>query len=113
MSPAAADEVARLVASEDETQRAARAASLNRPQSLTLLFSAKECLFKALYPLTRRHFDYVDCEVVRIDPGEGRFAISMRKPFDGAFGAAVFVGSYELAGGEVRTGVLISDSGPG
>jgi 4'-phosphopantetheinyl transferase EntD len=113
MSPAAADEVARLVASEDEALRAAEAASLDRPQSLTLLFSAKECLFKALYPLTRRHFDYLDCEVARVDPGEGRFAISMRKPFDEAFGARVFVGSYEFTGGEVRTGVILSDSGPG
>jgi enterobactin synthetase component D len=113
MSRAAADEVARLVASEDEALLAAEAASLDRPQSLTLLFSAKESLFKALYPLTRRHFDHLDCGVVRVDPGEGRFAISMRKPFDEAFGARVFVGSYELTGGEVRTGVILSDSGPG
>ncbi len=113
MSGEAADEVARLVASEDETQRAARAAGLNRPESLTLLFSAKESLFKALYPLSRRHFDYLDCEVVRIDPGRRLFAIRMRTPFDAAFGAAVFMGHYELTNGEVRTGVLVSEKPPG
>ncbi len=107
MSRAAAGEVARLVASEDETERVARATSLNQPETLTLLFSAKESLFKALFPLSRRHFDYLDCEVVRVDPGGRRFAISMRKPFDATFGAPEFIGSYELTGGDIRTGVLL------
>ncbi len=113
MSREAADEVAPLVASEDETRRAAQAAGLNWLESLTLIFSAKESLFKALYPPSRRHFDHLDCEVVRIDPGGRRFAIRMRPPFDAAFGAAVFMGRYELTNGEVRTGVLVSERPPG
>ena len=113
MSREAADEVARLVASEAETRRVAQAAGLNRLESLTVIFSAKESLFKALYPPSRRHFDFLDCEVIRIDPGGRRFAIRLAAPFDVAFGAAEFAGRYELIGGEVRTGVLVSVSAPG
>ncbi|NDL65462.1 4'-phosphopantetheinyl transferase family protein [Acerihabitans arboris] len=34
--------------------------------SLTLAFSAKESLFKALYPLVNRYFDFLDARVVRL-----------------------------------------------
>ncbi len=113
ISREAADEVARLVASEDETRRVSEAAGLNRLESLTLIFSAKESLFKAVYPSSRRYFDHLDCEVVHIDPGGRRFAIRLATPFDAAFGAAEFTGSYELTNGEVRTGVLVSERPPG
>ena len=113
MSGEAADEVARLVASEDETQRAARAAGLNQPESLTLLFSAKEILFKALYPLSRRHFDYLDCEVVRIDPGRRLFGTPYADAFRRRVRRRLLHGRYELTGGEVRTGVLVSEKPPG
>ena len=34
---------------------------------LTLIFSAKESLFKALYPGVRRYFDFIDAEVATLD----------------------------------------------
>ncbi len=107
ISREAADEVARLVASEDERRRVAEAAGLNWLESLTVIFSAKESLFKALYPLTRRHFDYLDCAVVRLDSRKRRFAIRLAAPFEAEFGAAEFVGRYELIDGVVWTGVLV------
>ena len=112
MTSKSAHDVARLVATEDETERVARAAGLNRLESLTLIFSAKESLFKALYPPMRRRFDYLDCGVVRIDPAGRRFAVRFQAPFDVAFGSATFMGGYQLTGGEVRTGVLVLESLP-
>ncbi len=106
MSREAADDVARLVAAHDETRRVAQAAKLDPLETLTLVFSAKESLFKALYPSTRRHFDYLDCEVVRVDSEARRFFIAFRPPFDAVFGAGTFSGRYALAG-DVQTGVLI------
>ncbi len=50
MSREAAADVARLVASDDEMRRVTQAASLGPLETLTLVFSAKESLFKALYP---------------------------------------------------------------
>jgi enterobactin synthetase component D len=109
MSEEAAAEVAGLVASEDETRRVAELASLARPAALTLVFSAKESLFKALYPPTRRPFDYLDCEIARLDSRERRFVVRLSTPFD-VFGAAEYAGRYEFANGEVRTGFLVASA---
>lgn len=38
---------------------------------LTLAFSAREALFKCLAPLSGRHFDYLDVEVVEVDVAGG------------------------------------------
>jgi enterobactin synthetase component D len=107
MSGEAAAEVARLVALDDETRLVRLAAGITAVEALTLVFSAKESLFKALYPPTRRHFDYLDCEIVRLDPEARRFAVRLRMPLDAVFGGSNFGGRYELIGGEVRTGVLL------
>ncbi|MEL1221549.1 4'-phosphopantetheinyl transferase superfamily protein, partial [Aeromonas hydrophila] len=39
---------------------AAPAVGLSRAEALTLIFSAKESLFKALYPRVGRYFDFLD-----------------------------------------------------
>ena len=39
----------------------------DKDQFLSLLFSAKESLFKALYPECRVYFDYLDAEAVSVD----------------------------------------------
>ena len=114
LSREAAADVARLVASDDEMRRVTQAASLGPLETLTLVFSAKESLFKALYPLTRRRFDYLDCEVVRLDPRARGFFLSFKPPFDAVFGKGEFSGRYALARGDVQTGVLVppSEVGP-
>jgi len=112
MSSEAAAEVAGLVARDDETRRVAQAAGMDAMEALTLVFSAKESLFKALYPPTRRHFDYLDCEIVRLDLLARRFAVRLKAPFDAEFGGSNFAGRYELIGGEIRTGVLVPASRP-
>ncbi len=41
-------------------------ASLPFAVGLTLAFSAKESLFKALYPLVKRYFDFLDARIIRL-----------------------------------------------
>ena len=36
---------------------------------IALMFSAKESLFKALYPQVGVYFDYLDAEIVQVDSG--------------------------------------------
>ncbi|HDX8597363.1 TPA: 4'-phosphopantetheinyl transferase superfamily protein, partial [Aeromonas dhakensis] len=51
------------IASGEEWGRlaaAARTVGLGRAEALTLIFSAKESLFKALYPRVGRYFDFLD-----------------------------------------------------
>ena len=108
MSREIAAEIAQIVAGEAETWRVAEAAGLDAAEALTLVFSMKESLFKALFPASRRHFDYLDCEVVRLDPGKRRFVLRFSPAFAAVFGAAEFAGRYELADGAARTGVLVA-----
>lgn len=70
---------------------------------LTLVFSAKESLFKALFPGIGRYFDFLDVGVASVSVPRGALALSLRRPlvddwpagrivevaFD-AFGEAVF-----------------------
>jgi len=41
--------------------------ALDLSQGFTLLFSAKECFFKAVYPILQRYIDFLDVEAVAID----------------------------------------------
>lgn len=106
IAPDAAAEVAGLVATDAEL-RVAQGAGLDSLAALTLVFSAKESLYKALYPARRLSFDFLDCTVVEVDAGARRFTIRLAAPFDAAAGAAGFAGRWERIGGEVHTGVLV------
>lgn len=46
---------------------ALRPAGWTQAQFLTLAFSAKEALYKALYPLQQRYFDFLDVQLIRLD----------------------------------------------
>ncbi|WP_369087004.1 4'-phosphopantetheinyl transferase family protein [Vibrio fluvialis] len=46
-------------------------------QGLTLVFSAKESLFKALYPKVRVFFGFESAQIISIDESTGRFTISL------------------------------------
>lgn len=48
------------------------------PQLLTLVFSAKESLFKALYPSVQRYFDFLDAELTELDEDSGYFTLQLR-----------------------------------
>ncbi|AMP10777.1 4'-phosphopantetheinyl transferase superfamily protein [Collimonas arenae] len=45
------------------------AAGMSLERWLTVVFSAKESLFKALYPYVGRYFDFLDAEVRALQPG--------------------------------------------
>lgn len=45
---------------------------------VTLLFSAKESLFKALYPAVGYYFDFLDAQLVAIDLEGGSFSLELK-----------------------------------
>lgn len=69
-------EIATMLASHAEAQYIARL-PLAREWVLTLLFSAKESLFKALYPALRRDFDFMAAELTELDPSGRRFTLRL------------------------------------
>ena len=64
----------------DEERASLRRLSGSRPDVAwdRLVFSAKESVYKAWFPLTRRWLDFGDC-LVRPDPG-GTFTVALRVP---------------------------------
>lgn len=77
-------------------------------QYLTLIFSAKESIFKCLYPLVQQYFDFRHA-VVELDAKfPGRFRFQLLKDLGGEFGKGYSAGGYyALADDFVHTAVLL------
>jgi 4'-phosphopantetheinyl transferase EntD len=75
----------------------------------TVLFSAKESLYKAWFPLTRRWLGFEDAELA-IDPDRRELTAWVAPPFQALLGgpAAQLRGRFEVAGGLVATCVVIT-----
>jgi enterobactin synthetase component D len=49
------------------------------PMIVSILFSAKECLFKALYPITNSRFYFKDAQIIKIDIANNTWTIKLLK----------------------------------
>ncbi|WP_193161639.1 4'-phosphopantetheinyl transferase family protein [Microbulbifer hainanensis] len=66
---------------------------------VTLIFSMKEALFKALYPQVKKYFDFLDVEVVAIDPKKQKIQLRLIRDLSEKLGAGTeFIGSYWKTG---------------
>jgi 4'-phosphopantetheinyl transferase EntD len=99
-------------------ERSALAALTREAPSLPwgrLLFSAKESVYKAWFPLTGRPVDFADAEVLlRTDPGArstGAFTARMLVP--GPPGATLFHGRWAAATGLLLTAIVVPPLPPG
>ena len=64
-------------------------------QSLTLAFSAKESLFKALYPKVQKYFNFNDARITSISLEDNTFTIQLEKDLDTDFPrSSVFKGIF-------------------
>ncbi|MBW2520827.1 MAG: 4'-phosphopantetheinyl transferase superfamily protein [Deltaproteobacteria bacterium] len=73
-----------------------------------LIFSAKECFFKAYYPLTKVFLDMTDIEV-EIDPLNNCFFCTLTNSYSPPFlGKRSFWGSYQQDERFVYTGVVLA-----
>lgn len=54
-------------------------------QGITLIFSAKESLYKALYPQAKQFFGFEDARVDWIDPNGGQFRITLLKSLSATY----------------------------
>lgn len=61
-----------------ERERLALLHALTRGEALTLAFSIKESVFKALYPLVHTFFDFKDVELIQCD-ANGLASVSLRR----------------------------------
>lgn len=71
----------------------------------TLVFSAKESLFKCLYPLVEKMFWFEDA-LIRLLPEDGRFTAELLSRLSGEFPAGrIIEGRFCLTAGLVHTGI--------
>lgn len=96
-----------------------------------LVFSIKEAVYKAIYPIRRRFLDFQEVEIVSLgiaaEPYDDRFASSgaaLARTFCGDFearvlvadaaipGLALIAGRYRIADGHIATAVVLPPANP-
>jgi len=80
--------------------------SFSEDELVTFIFSAKEALFKLLYPIVKKFFGFDYAYVSFIDINRKSFKIHLKKDLDLEFnlnGKASFDGHFELINGSVLT----------
>lgn len=103
-----ARQVSRLVAWPAELAHA-RAAGLDRTESLTLVFSAKEAIFKCLHPAVGVMFYYHDARLVDVDAATRTFRARLVKTLSAQFPADTIVeGRFAVSDSRMHTGVVIA-----
>ncbi len=99
--------VAARVCSADELRERARLEPLIAMDLAKLLFSIKESVYKAYFPLTATFLDFSDVEV-EIEPADSAFAARLTKEhLPAAAGTRVFSGRYVRAAGIIAAWTII------
>jgi enterobactin synthetase component D len=113
MGAETAESVRSMVAVEGEIEGLA-GAGLDPAPLLTLVFSAKESLYKCLHPLVGRFFGFHEARLCSFDAGAGRYVIELTKGLSAEFGpGARFGGRFALEGELVHTGMALAPGGGG
>jgi 4'-phosphopantetheinyl transferase EntD len=80
--------------------------SLLYAELFTLLFSAKECVYKSLFPITQIDLSFLDISV-RVKSDSGRFSFTVNKPLPESL--RVGIGVFSLTKSEVLTSVAFHE----
>ncbi len=96
-------EVGPWVALPDEVETVSRALELDDLTALTLIFSAKESLFKCLSPRTGIFFDFSEARVEEGDRQKQTYRIRLLRPLGVISVGTVFEGDYRFDGARVHT----------
>jgi enterobactin synthetase component D len=87
----------------------ARTAGMTRLEAMTLVFSAKESVFKCLHPRVRRTFDFQDVRLVNVDAAAGTFVVRVVKTLSEEFPSGTRLqGQFSLDGLWVHTGMCLT-----
>lgn len=90
----------------------ADACALGPARARVLFFSAKEALYKALYPSVRRYIDFLEVEVRACDAAAGTLTLAALPPLASTMPAAcVWTATFCHAAGHVATAVTLLHAG--
>ena len=100
-------ELASILAMPDEYDRLAQS-PWDHPLLTTAIFSAKETIFKCLYPVVNRQFDFTEVEITSFDTKEGTFAFSLSRSIEELVPAATHHrGRVAVVDNLVHTGLVL------
>jgi enterobactin synthetase component D len=86
----------------------ARQAGCTRLEAITLVFSAKESIFKCLWSRVGRRFAFHDVRIVAVDADRGTFSARLTKTLSGEFRASrVLSGQFDISAHYVHTGMVL------
>ncbi|MFS2224458.1 4'-phosphopantetheinyl transferase family protein [Pantoea sp. B65] len=101
-----AGELCDIIASASE-QQVLKQCGLSLAQALTLTFSLKESLYKALFPLLRQFMDLHSAEIVALDGRTGRAQLRLTRDFNQQLQAGrLFNGYFQQQQDEITTWVI-------
>ena len=87
---------------------AARACGLTRLEALTLVFSAKETIFKCLHPRVGQMFHFHDVRLVDVNSLERTFQARVVKPLSPAFPSGTLLeGRFDIHNQWIHTGMTL------
>lgn len=101
-----AADVSSQIATDDEL--AALTRDLDETTALTVVFSAKESLFKCLSASVGRYFDFLDARVSRIDRRAHTFDVELRARLGDFERGTRLRGRFSHEGNFVHTGITIA-----
>ena len=102
-----AGHIVQAVAAASEIAHA-RGAGWDQDVALTLVFSAKESIFKCLYPAVRRTFGFHDVRIVGLDGAAGTFRARIVTTLSEGFPADTMLeGRFAVDGSHVHTGIAL------
>jgi enterobactin synthetase component D len=107
MATVRARRIASAVLVASEVSAASRA--IDEAVWITLVFSAKEALFKCLYPLVGRSFDYSAVAVTSIDTTTGRLGAELQETLTSELQMGRSIeGRFEIGERYVHTGIWLT-----
>lgn len=90
-----------------------RAAGLDMPTLVSLCFSLKESIFKALYPQVGRYFGFEAAELVSVEPAAGTWSVRLTAPLTARLAAGFpLSGRMQLDASNVLTGIVLAARNP-
>jgi enterobactin synthetase component D len=102
-----ASRISSHIAGHAEIGTTAQVTGWSVARALTLIFSAKETLFKCLFHEVQRYFDFRDAAVISIDPGRGELALELLAALSPRLAARTrFTARFDHDDRLVRTGMV-------
>lgn len=115
LTPDTKPELSRKICSEDELMRLAASLAVSEPHLVSLAFSAKESLYKCLYPLVGRFMGFEAARIVAVHSSphseglDGELTLELAQEWSSAFRVGRrFAARYLLAQQHVETVVLLA-----